>query len=768
MILPIPPWLRFFHSHYLLAGLRQSLGVLLPVVVLGGIFKLYSLAIIMAMGAMCVAIVDQAGGPRRFRTNEMLGAAILGTFTVFITGLSSSSSLAIWVLVPTLGFSYSMLNVYGKRGGLIAFACLLLMVLTLRYPMSPDEVLLHTFYSAAGAFFYLSFSLLFRRLLFLQDERSTLTVALFATASYMKQRAKFYDIDTELDDAYRDLIKKQAEMTESQQAIRDMVLRELPKGGTGSAEATRLSLLAIYVNMESLRDSLVASHTDYVNLRRAMGKCDFLFFTHDALYQMGLAVGHIALNVSRRRKTKPPHSAKAEIRALEYELERYKRTQFNKEQPEIYALLVQIVRRLRNVQNLIDHMAAQTRNPSNDIPLDQYLDKSLSRFLARDEIRLGMLTSNLRWNSATFRYAIRISCACLLGLAVPSVVAYFSPQMEILQAITSYSYWIIMTSLVILKPAFSLTKQRNMFRLAGTALGCLLTFALFKTTTNSEVYLFILLFAYILGNSLVLLNYMLSALFTTIFVLISFQFLQASDTFVIGERFIDTLIGCAIALVCSYILPWWESNSLHTLAQNALQANKNYLHTGLLYAELKRQHNAATSVAEEGQSLMLSAAALSKLEHDLMDADTQWQLAKRQVHISFSNFSSGFYRMMNEPSSHQTNVALLNNVLSQNHVLASQISASIPLLATLIEVPPEVAKAIAYIERELNNTDSAPVGSLETEGELAMLAYPLRQMMRASQLIRQDMQGLVLSSGPPTPDYVKKQLTTTQGDGTLT
>ena len=757
MILPIPPWQRFFHSHYLLAGLRQSLGVLLPVVVLGGIFKLYPLAIIMAMGAMCVAIVDQAGGPRRFRTNEMLGAAILGTFTVFITGLSSSSSLAIWILVPTLGFSYSLLNVYGKRGGLIAFACLLLMVLTLRYPMSPDEVLVHTASSAAGAFFYLSFSLLFRQILFFQDERSTLTVALFATASYMKQRAKFYDIDTELDDTYRELIKNQAEMTESQQAIRDMVLRELPRGGAGNAEATRLSLLAIYVNMESLRDSLVASHTDYVNLRRAMGKCDFLFFTHDALYQMGLAVGHIALNVSRRRKTKPPHSAKAEIRALEYELERYKRAQFNKEQPEIYALLVQIVRRLRNVQNLIDHMAAQTRSPTNDIPIDQYLDKSLSRFLARDEIRLGMLTSNLRWNSATFRYAVRISCACLLGLAVPSVVAFFSPQMEILQALTSYSYWIIMTSLVILKPAFSLTKQRNLFRLAGTALGCVLTFILLKTTNNSEVYLFILLLAYILGNSLVLLNYMVSAICTTVFVLISFQFLHSTDTFVIGERFVDTLIGCVIALICSYILPWWESNSLHTLAQDALQANKNYLHTGLHYAALKRQHSAATTaVPEDDHALTLSAAALSKLEHDLMDADLQWQLARRQVHINFSNFSSGFYRMMNEPSSRQMDVALLNNLLSQNHVLASQISASIPLLATLTEVPPEVAKAIVYIERELNNTDSAPVGTLETEGELAMLAYPLRQMMRASQLIRQDMQGLVLSSGPTAPNYIQR------------
>ncbi|GGE75090.1 putative membrane protein YccC [Paenalcaligenes hominis] len=766
MILPTPRLQRFFYSHHLLAGLRQSIGVLLPVIVLGGVFKLYHFGIITAMGALCVAIVDQAGGPRRYRTNEMLGAAVLGTVTVFITGLSSSSSVAIWLVVPTLGFCYSMLNVYGKRGGLIGFACLLLMVLTLRYPMSPDEVFVHTATSAAGAFFYFFFSLLFRRVFFYQDERSTLAVALFSTATYMQQRAKFYDTDTELDETYRHLIQIQAEMTESQQAARDMVLRELPKGGAGNAESTRLSMLAIYVNMESLRDSLVASHTDYINLRRSMGKCDFLLFTHDALYQMGLAVGHIALNISRRRTTPPLQSAKAEIRALEYELERYKKNQFNKEQPETYALLVQIVRRLRNIQKLINHMAAQTRSPSNDIPLDQYLEKSLSRFLSRDEIRFGMLTSNLRWNSATFRYAVRISCACILSLTVPTIVAYFSPQTEILNALTSYSYWIIMTCLVILKPGFSLTKQRNTYRLVGTALGCVVTFLLLQATSNSEVYLVVLLLAYILGNSLTLLNYMLSALFNTIFVLIAFQFLHSSSSFIIGERFVDTLIGCAIALICSYILPWWESNSMTSAAQNALQANKNYLRTGLYYAELNRQYTAATTSTYDEQALALSADTISKLAHDLTEAETQWQLARRQVHVSFSNFSAGFYRMMNEPSSHQHNVAILNNLLSQNHVLASQISASIPLLASLGEIPPEVNNAIVFIERELNNLDAPPVGTLETEGELAMLAYPLRQMMKASQLIRQDMQGLALSSGPPAPGQFRRLFNSVRGGGT--
>lgn len=752
MLLPIPPLQRFIYSHYLLGGLRQSLGVLLPVTILGGFFKLYDIGVVISMGALCVAIVDQPGGPRRYRSNEMLGAAALGTFTVFITGLSSSSPLLIWLLVPILSFVYSMLNVFGKRGGLIGFACLLLMALTLRFPMSPNEVFIHTLYSGSGAFFYFLFSSLFRQVLLYREERRTLSVALFSTAEYMVRRSRFYDPDTDLDANYRDLIRIQADMTEAHQAARDMVLRELPRGGKGHAETHRLALLSLFVNMISLLDSMVATHTDYANLRRRMADSDFMIFARDALFKMALDVGHIALNVSRHRKTKQRQSVKAELRAMEYELERYKRNGLNREEPEIYALLVQILRRLRNAQKTIDHMAAQTRSPSTDIPLDQYLEKSLSRFLSREEIRLGMLTSNLRWDSSSFRYAVRVSCATLLGLTVPTVVAYFSPNIEILNALTSYSHWIILTSLVILKPGFALTKQRNSWRLIGTVLGCALTFVLFRFTSNLDVYFVIMLFAYILGNSLVQMNFMLSAVFNTIFVLVSFQFLHTEGSFVIGERLIDTIIGSVIALICSYVLPWWESNSMSNFANEALGANKNYLQTGLHYAALQRQYNAATATPHSAaQALALSPDTLAKLEYDLNEADTQWQLARRNVHVAFSNFASGFYRMMNEPTSRQYNVALLNNLLIQNHVLASQISAAVPLLASLAEIPPGIETALVAIERELNNADAPPVGSLETEGDFAMLAYPLRQMIKAAQLIRQDMRGLVLSSGPPTP-----------------
>lgn len=589
MVNPIPQLQRFIYSHYLLGGLRQSMGVLLPVVIMGGLFKLYYIGVIAAMGAMCVAIVDSPGGPRRYRSNEMLGGLALGTLTVAITGLASNFSWAIWVVIPLLCFSLSMLNVFGKRGSLMGFACLLLMSLTLRTSMDGSDVWLHTFFSFMGGFSYFLFSTLFRRILWLREERRLLTMSLFATAEYMATRANFYDATTDLDETYRTLIKVQATMSELHQTARDMVLRELPKG-SGRADRQRITLLSIYTRMVKLLDLLIATHTDYITLRRKLASSDFMEFARDALKLLSAEVSRIALNLSRYRPSDDSISVKAQIRAMEYELDRYKSKGLTQDDPEVYALLVQIVRRLRLARQLVEQMANNSQAGVSDIPIEQYLDKSLTRFLLREEIRFGLISSNLRLSSSSFRYAIRVTVASIIALALPAAMSlFYGESTTTLNALTSHSHWIILTIVVILRPGFAMTRQRNTWRLMGTALGCGVSFSIVTLTDNPELYFIAMLVAHVLGNSLVQINYMLSSLFNTIFVLLSFNFLYASSNFVIGERLFDTLVGCAIALVCSYVLPQWEASSMANFAKEALEANKRFLTTGLQYAALQRE-----------------------------------------------------------------------------------------------------------------------------------------------------------------------------------
>ncbi|MEO6959775.1 MAG: FUSC family membrane protein [Burkholderiaceae bacterium] len=733
----IPTLQRFFYSHYFFGGVRHTVGIFVPVLVLGGLLSQYHLGIIAAMGALSVAIIDQPGGPRRYRTNEMLAGIVLGTLTVAVTALASSHSFLIWLSVPALCFLLSILTVFGKRGGVIGFACLLLMTLTMRTPLGPDEVITSIVYSLMGGLFYFSFSFLLSRALWHRQLQQTLSVALFATADYIMARSRFYDMETDLEADYRELIRTQSTMIDMHQAARDMVLRELPKGH-GHNDHKRIVILNLFLGMVDLLDSLVATHTDYTTLRRELPDSDALIFARDALYKLAVSVSRIALDISRNKQSKERSSVKAELHAIEYELERYKKCGFNQEQPEVYALLVQVLRRLRNATRVVNSMADQTLRSNARLSADQRLDKSITRFLTRNELRVGMLTSNLRMNSSHFRYALRVAIAALIGMTVTAVMDQFVANEGMPPSISAHGYWIILTIIIVMKPGFALTRQRNGWRLTGTLIGCGLTFVVFNLTGNVNIYLAVLVAACILGNSLVQLNYMLAAIFNTVFVLLGFHFLTPGVQFVISERLVDTIIGCSVALLCSYILPWWEHGFMASLSQAAKTANQDYLKAGLRYATISR--------AQRSEQDLLPADQI-KLDSEQAEAELAWRVARQRVHIAFSNFAAAFYRMMDEPVARQENVPELNHLLIQNHVLASQISAAIPLLAALPAVPAGIRQALDSISDLLDDKDATPPVSIETDGELATLAYPLRQMIKAAQLIRQEMRGLAA----PTP-----------------
>jgi uncharacterized membrane protein YccC len=721
---------RFLYSHYFFGGVRQGIGMLLPVVVLGLIGGHYTIGLVATFGAQCLAIIDQPGGPQRHRTNEMLGGALLGTVTVIITGLASTNPILIWIAVIAQCFIYSMFSVFGKRGGLIGFVGLLLMTLTMHTPLTHHEVMQHAAATLGGALFYLGFSWAFSHLFWLREERQAMSVALFATADYFRTRASFYDPNADLEDAYRALIQSQSLMTEKHQSARDMVLRVLPRGH-GFREDQRVMLWNMFVDMLQLLDTLVATQIDYAQLRRVLADNDCLLFMRDALLKMSIELNSIALEVSCGNPIQYRSSTKAELRAIEYEIEQLKQQGLNEREPETLALIIQVLRRMRNAARIVGKLAGHT-TAAPDTPPTSILriDKSLGRFLSRQEVRLGLLTSNLRLDSPHFRYAVRVTLAAAIAMTLGS--QWLSPAMA------AHSYWVMLTIIIIMKPEFALTLQRNGWRLMGTLIGCILALLLFNLTDERSILLIALLGSCIMGNSLVQLNYMGSAIFNTLFVVLVFQFVSPStiSMSVISERALDTVLGCGVALACSYVLPWWEARYMKPLARAAIKANREYLQAGLRYVEAMR--NLPPEQVKPGiDTDMLTSDS---------EADLAWRLARKNVHIAFSNFAEAFYRMMREPLSHQTSVPELNNLLIQNHVLASQITAAMPLLANLPATPAAVQEALKDIVDLLDEQRPAPESlptQFDTSADLAALIYPVKQMLKASSMIRQELSGLV-------------------------
>lgn len=714
---------KFLYSPNFFYAVRKAIGVLLPVVIFLGIFQKYNEGMAFAAGALCIALIDQPGGTKKSRFNEMLAGLIMGNLAALITGLANPYPPLVLLVICAQVFFFSMLSVYGVRGGFIGFGCMLIMMLTLSTPLTPEQALNHTQYTLLGSVSYFLFSIISSYIFRFREERQTLADALYATADFMKARADLYDTAKDLDDCYRLLTPKMVSMTNRHQTARDVVLRNLPEGKYRN-DRQRIILWNIFIDMIALLDTLVATQTDYVRLRERFRDHDLLLFMRDTLFKQSRTLNRTALSLSRNRPVDYRNSVKAELRAIEFEIEQLRKNGLQKEDPETYSLAVQILRRMRNANRFINRIADNLRENSHLEPLNTLRrDHSLIQFQTSQEIRLDKFRRNLNMGSAIFRYALRVTLAVFLVLLAINFAPLLYSDSATIRTLTTHSYWIVITILIIMRPGFALTRQRTEKRLTGTILGCVITLLLFLLTDNAAILFIIMLMAMILGNAFVATNYRLGSTYITIYVLIGFYFLTPSVLFIIGERALDTALACLIAFGCSFVFPWWEKQQILKLARKTIQANHDYLQNAMLYAQSSQQQGNREKAPSPADNIFFFST----------------QLARKNLHTAYSEFADSVARMLNEPKSKQIHIRQLNKLLVQNDTVGSEINSLIPYLASLPETPPKMQQSLDYIEAMLdeNRTDVPdPPSQIETDGDYSNLAFPLKQMQKAVLNIR--------------------------------
>src|SRR5690606_38172832 len=125
--------------------------------------------------------------------------------------------------------------------------------------------------------------------------------------------------------------------------------------------------------------------------------------------------------------------------------------------------------------------------------------------------------------------------------------------------------------------SFGLTKQRNYERILGTFIGGaigLLILYLIPDNTGRFVCMVLFMTAF---YSVQRTNYALSVIFMTPFMLFLFGFLGDGGLGIVQERIIDTLVGCGIAFLATYVVfPNWETKKISGFLEAVLRANLQY------------------------------------------------------------------------------------------------------------------------------------------------------------------------------------------------
>ncbi|WP_250538035.1 MULTISPECIES: FUSC family membrane protein [unclassified Caballeronia] len=555
---------KFIYSQYFFGGLRIALGVSLPAVLMLIVFDNRELGFTIATGALGACVVDMPG-PLRHKHNEMLACTLIGFLAALATGIATAHPLTLWLTIVPLTFVLSLIVVYGNRWPQISFATLFMMVVTLEEHFTPLQALINASWILVGGLWYTYWATLVSRLLVYRIEQQALAESIFSCAEYLLARAEFYDGDADLDECYRVLIEKQIAAVERQDAARDIVLRNLPKVKSGKLDARRARLFNLFINVVDLHEFFVGAHTDYPLVRKTFAGSDVLIFYRDLMRKASADLEEIGLAVLQNKPAGRQISMKAELRAIEYELELMRKHGLPEKNPEAYTAAAAVFRRLWSATRLIDKMRRRTRDDASPIETEVQIDHALSRFISSRRVPFMQIFSNLTMASPSFRHALRVTIAVGIGYWLGRLLPLTN------------AYWIVMTTVIILKPGYSLTKQRNTQRIIGTAIGCAVTIALILFVKEPHILLVVMFASMVMSYSLLLFNYAASVVFTSSYVLLMFHLLAPGSLRLIGERAIDTVVGCAIAIAASHLFPYWEYRLMGKLVKDLLAATRNYL-----------------------------------------------------------------------------------------------------------------------------------------------------------------------------------------------
>lgn len=612
----------FLFGQHLADGIRVTISIILPAVT-GAVTGFFEPGVTMSLGALCLSISD-APGPVNHKRNGMIVCLGFVVIMALLTGLLNHYPVWMGILIVVSTFFFSMFNVYGSRAASVGTAVLLVMVLRMSDLTPPANVLTDALYIFAGGVWYILIAMIFLTIRPFRPIQRALGDCISETAGYLAIKSDFYKLKKDPVLAYEQLIRQQTVVNERQDEVRALLFRNRSVLKESTYEG-RL-LVFTFATAVDLFEQIMATWYDYGELRKK-------YAHQEVLDKIGRLIEKLAGEL--RAIGEAIHSQ------MEYNAAWDIREQLNKiknetEQIQGKPLDFTLKKILINIRNQSERIAligryfsAHRKKFKTDINRKDY-----SRFVAHQKIATSVFVNNLSMESSAFRHSLRVMITCATGYIL-----------SLFFLTGNHSYWIVMTIIIIMKPAYSLTKSKNIDRLSGTIAGAILGLLILNFVRN-DYALFGLLVFFALGTyTFVRIRYIVMVIFLTPYVLILFHFLGANIVNVAGERLTDTILAGALSfLAMRFLFPSWESHAIKKALTDVLKANIQYL--------------------EKLRDLVV--------KNDM--SRVGYKLIRKEVFVSTANLSAALHRMQSEPRSKQHLKNEIYELVVLNHVLSSNIA----------------------------------------------------------------------------------------------
>ena len=439
----------FFYSQYFSDGLRISTGILLPSLVLME-FNQFDLGLTLSLGALCICVIDNPG-PVTHKRNSM-GVGNLCLFVVAaITGFARLNIFTLGLEITIFSFLFSMFTVYGNRAASVGTSSLLIMIFMMDKALPASGVLAYSATILLGGIWYMIFSLVFFGIRPYRAAQQTLGESVTDIAKFLRIKANFYIPEKDIDENYRKLVSQQIQVSQHQDAVREMVFKSrlLVRESTG---ASRLLVLT-FVDLVDMYEQIMATHYDYGHIREKYKDTGILNEIARILHHMADELDDIAYIVLSNTRHRHMKDFSVELEKLKLKIDDIDKNNQETSNLVLKKILINLRTLSESINNIYNYYNSKAALKSTEVRGDV----EYSQFVTHQDYAPHIFFDNLTLGSSAFKHALRVALVCLIGFITAKTVAQ-----------GHHSYWVLLTIIVILKPGFSLSKQRNYQRLIGT------------------------------------------------------------------------------------------------------------------------------------------------------------------------------------------------------------------------------------------------------------------------------------------------------------
>ena len=632
---------RFFLGYHFSVGVRVGVGIFAPLIIMLLCQVNFDYVLYFGFGSLIVSIADQIG-PIRHKRNELLGVWLVTTGIAGIVAYIQPYPFWISAFIVLITFVGSLVGTFGKHGGPIGFSLIFATIISAKPVDSP---LIYVGLTSLGGLSYAIYGLIVAYFSQKKMTRQALADTYFLLGKYLRALSSCYRQNNDLDESYQKLMDAQAALLEGQQRIRDLIYRKHFKEDFDYLKMANELLLLI-----DIQERLAMPFQDFRHFRTHFAHSDIQIFFRDLTIKAATHLEEISLNTLGGIKHLQRLGFKAELRALEYEIEIKKRENLQHTLPNIYHLLVSHYRKYWAISRQIEKLRKIQIDEIN--VGKEHIDGQFSKFVIHHPWTFKQLAAQFNVTSTMMRHSLRTSLAMALGLLILENTPFLN-----------HGFWIAFTIVTLMSPGFSIMRQKTRDRMIGTVIGCIVGSVMISLQLSPLLMLSLLFVCVVLNNGLVILRHDLSVLFNTVYVLVlsNYQF-PSSGLLLIGERILDTVFGAVIAIGFSFLLPSWERFEVNRLKLAVKKA-----------------------ICQLTASIDL---VWFKKERDAVE----YRLNRRAAQTSIAEVTHCFQRMQREPKAQQGNLEELSYFISQQQSVLSQLMQLAYGLSQFEQDPQDIAE----------------------------------------------------------------------------